>query len=464
MILTLSLGCIAVFATPIQASASSLIDGPLEGWTISQIIDIHSNELIEVNCNGCKFIQLTEDDNTIYLAGLESSDPPIEPTATLRPTNTPVPTPTPPPTATPIPNNEPRADAPQCDDANPEEHHFLWNAVLGCHYDHEHKYDPNTVNDIFGVPGCWFGNCGQEISYPWQTFAGASDGYEEWSGNPDDLENAAKHNNYGWIVRRNIPSNGRTIWIRAFRLQQHSTGAHPGTTTRFHSYSLEAEVCIQIPGMQEADCGIYRNGGWLDFGNLEVSGFGPVSLDADPTQDNPLLIQNLARRRIHFFYQDVETRAQNGKSEFFWYGQTTPFGGRAVDSPHFPSTISVSTGDAWSNTDPNNPTEQLFFCPEFNCEQNNSTIQAHVVSFGMPEQNADSNGILNQSGYVDRYGKEVFDCNEVGLDCIPYSYENVQAFSGRLEHRDDRDLGFPSAGNTEFDVSPDGVWWIRFPN
>jgi hypothetical protein len=79
--------------------------------------------------------------------------------------------------------------APLCEEHDPNKWHPLYDAASGCHYEHEHKHDPNEVNDIFGAPGAWFG--GDELSYPWQTFTGANGNYPEWDGNPASLENVA---------------------------------------------------------------------------------------------------------------------------------------------------------------------------------------------------------------------------------------------------------------------------------
>ena len=57
---------------------------------------------------------------------------------------------------------------------DPTKWHSLVNVEAKCHYDHQHNDDPHYVDDIFGEPGAWFGNPGQSISYPWQTFPATS--------------------------------------------------------------------------------------------------------------------------------------------------------------------------------------------------------------------------------------------------------------------------------------------------
>ncbi len=355
-----------------------------------------------------------------------------------------------PPTAAPTiaPTNTPRApyaEAPKCDDAlhDQTQWHTLWNATHGCHYDHEHKHNPHEVDDIFGPPGVWFS--GTEISYPWQTFVGANGRYPEWSGNDTELENSAKHENYGWIVRRNIPQHGDT-WIRAFRLQYHAISAPPGTTTRFHSFSLEAEVCSD-----DDRCGIVRTGGWIDFGTLEVSN-DVASLMSLPGEEDAM--DDEGRRRLHYFYADLDRRREaRFVSEFFWYGRVRPVE-PPYKTPLSPLSIALATGDGWSNVDPADPHTQNFICPAFDCEKNGSTIQAHVVQFEVRESNF--------NGFTDRYGRLAENCTIITVDCIPLIIENAPL--GRVNHRDDRDLDLPSRGSVDFDISPDGVWWIEYPN
>lgn len=343
-------------------------------------------------------------------------------------------------------NVAPSASAPACDPAlhDPAQWHGLWNATAGCHYNHEHKHNPHDVDDIFGPPGAWFG--GGELSYPWQTFKGSNGDYPAWSGNVADLENIAKHNNYGWIVRRDIPAHAGMepdgTWIRAFRLQYHGMGEPHDVTARFHSFSLEAEVC-NLNG----DCGIVRTGGWLDFGNLEIDGAVPLPGEEDAVGDD-------GRRRIHFFYADPERRAEPGfKAEFFWYGRHRPIQPPFSDVPLDPMLIALAQADVWYNVDPADPHAFNLFCPDYQCNKNGSTIQAHVIQFTVRQSDF--------NGYTDRYGRLAPTCAAPGLDCVPLILEHVPL--GSVQHRDDRDLGLDSAGAQDFDISPAGVWWIEPP-
>ena len=317
---------------------------------------------------------------------------------------------------------------------NPAQWHALINTAGTCHFDHEHKHNPNDVADIFGPAGAWFG--GQSISYPWQT--------------PD--ENLHKHEAYSWIVRRDVPSLGRSMWIKAFRWQVHATTApftgmngelHGGYLTRFHSYSLEAQVCNSA-----GNCGIVRTGGWIDFGHLELQGLDAcVNLPHDPSQQETC--GSLARRRIHI----------PGISPFFWYGS---LGLPGTNSALDPAVLAVASADGSADVVPNDLYSLNFFCPAWDCFRNNSTISAHAVQFDIGKQyDPDKDGLANFTGYIDRYGSIVAGCTTPGLDCIPLSIVNAPV--GKVQYRDDQDMGFNSAGEKDFDISPPGEWWIKYP-
>ena len=326
---------------------------------------------------------------------------------------------------------------------NPNEWHPLVDPVTGCHYDHEHKHDPNEVANIFGPAGAWFG--GTSLSYPWET--------------PD--ENVTKHEAYSWIVRSNIPSGGRNVWIQDFRWQVHATSApftghdgtlHGGYLSRFHSYSLEANVC-----KTGGQCGIIRTGGWIDYGNLEIDNIDDcVELAGDPSQQEACT--NLGRRRIHYFYPGSNVP---NNSSFFWYGRAGLMNG---DLPALhPFQVAVATGDGSVNVVPNDLYSLNFFCPDWDCKLNNSTIQAHVVGFAVPSAfDPDGNGLGNYNGYADRYGVTVTGCTAPGLDCVPLVIENAP--TGQVQHRDDVHLGLGPGGAQDFDTSPAGEWWIEYPD
>lgn len=328
---------------------------------------------------------------------------------------------------------------------NPNEWHALIDPINNCHYDHEHKHDPAEVNDIFGPPGAWFG--GTSLSYPWQTTD----------------ENLTKHEAYGWIVRRGILANGRNLWIKDFRWQVHATSApftapdgtlHGGYLSRFHSYSLEAQVCNS-----NEQCGIVRTGGWIDFGNLEIDNIDDcVYLPTDPSQQEAC--GNLGRRRIHFYFP-----GQNppNNSTFFWYGRAGILGDSTSIPALNPVQVAIATGDGSVNVVPNDLYNLHFFCPQWDCKLNNSTIQAHVVGFGVPNAfDPDGDGIAYFNGFNDRYGALDSNCTFVGPTCVPLIVDGAPI--GIVQHRDDRDLGVGPGGEQDFDTSPPGQWWVEYPD
>ena len=339
---------------------------------------------------------------------------------------------------------------------NPNAWHPLYDPVKHCYYDHEHKDNPGILYEgmpaaerkaaermlaLFGPPGEWFG--GSSISYPWQTFHGAGPNYgEPFPGVA--TENTAKHGGYGWIVRTNIPPDGNE-WISDFRLQYHAIFGTAGAVTRYHSFSLEANVCHQTYG-----CRILRTGGWLDFGNLRING-RPVELglqDGGP-----------ARQRLHRYYQRHEIGAfEHVNAPAFWYGMflppdkidVQPWRWGEAQYPFRELRIALNTQDSWSSTDPDQPYAEKLFCPDFECNKNGSTVALHRMMIDVTA--------ADFSGYTDRFGKVNPDCTYPGLDCIP---TEIGEWSNPARTRVNYgDLGPPR----EYDTSPAGKFWIKYPN
>lgn len=148
-------------------------------------------------------------------------------------------------------------------------------------------------------------------------------------------------------------------------------------------------------------------------------------------------------------------------STFFWYGRAGLING---DLPALhPFQVAVATGDGSVNVVPNDLYSLNFFCPDWDCKLNNSTIQAHVVGFGVPSAfDPDGNDLANYSGYTDRYGVLTNGCTTPSLDCVPLLVENAPV--GQVQHRDDQDLGINPSGEKDFDISPPGEWWIEYPD
>lgn len=377
----------------------------------------------------------------VIVVALDEPYPTGTPTAEATATATPSPTHTPTPSPTPD-------TMPLCDFHDDTSYHALVAADGSCHYDHEHKHDPNeaALVSIFGPAGEWLD--GGSISYPWETAA----------------ENQLKHEAYGWVTRTDIPSNGRPVWIHAFRVQGH-VDATPfllpdgswsgGYLGRFHSYSVEAQVCRESDGA----CGVIRFAGWLNYGDLEIEGITQCA----PLPDlHPNCPHGPGGRRIHFDTPGFPP-AVPGKATFFWYGEPSTYIG-SLEALN-PVIVAFSTSDTWNEVtlatlfDPAAAT----FCIAGDCPLNGSTIQQHVLQFRVKASfDSDGDGLADFNGYTDRYGREVTGCTAVSLDCVPLVIDGVPI--GLVEHRDDRDLGIGPDGSQDFDTSPAGEWWIGWPN
>jgi hypothetical protein len=389
---------VAVFGISMTAMAEALI------------MNLRGGDSVEVNCEGSK-LTLSRQSNTKVKASCKA--------AASNPTPVP-PTPKPATPVPPTPKPEPNpSGVALCPDHDPTQWHALFDAERNCHYNHEHHDDPHEVDDIFGLVGDLYG--GQEISYPWQTFSSRG------------LENDVKHPGYKWLVRKNMGcfSKFEDGCLTDFRMQVHFIAAAMDATVRFHSFWLEARGCRENnPNV----CGIIRTGGWTDFGHLEIDG-QYVPLSGDPGS------RDSGHRRIHY--------NQTGNSNYgTWYGQSNI------------ALTAIQTSRMWSKLNPSDPAAENLFCPNFRCSNNGSNLQAHAIGFNIRSQlDNDGDGLVNFSGYTNRYGDIVNGCTEVGLDCVPLEIINMPV--GRYQYRDDNS----GMGNGRtYDTSPAGEWWITFPN
>ncbi len=342
---------------------------------------------------------------------------------------------------------------PLCPTHNQMEWHALIDPVRNCHYNHEHKDNPGLfyagmsaeeratatkVNQLFGAPGAWFG--GTSISYPWQTFMGAGEDYPPASSK---TENMMKHEGYGWIVRVDIPKPAYSKqWIKDYRVQYHAIFGAAGAVTRFHSFSLEANICKTL-----TDCRIVQTGGWLDFGNLIVNR-KPIWL---PDQEG-----DTHRRRIHASINVYEEDwVENINPSAFWYGTLTRMDRVEEgwqwegEAPFKLLQVVLESQDVWGPISLSDPAQLQFYCPDFACKQNGSTVKMHRLQIA-----TEAGGF---SGFTDRYGVVNPDCKNVGLDCIPTF----------VQDGDDVLFGTTTDGGRplrEYDTSPAGTWWIEYPN
>lgn len=366
----------------------------------------------------------------------EVTPTPIPPSPTLPPTATRVPTP-PPATPTPLPSPTPLPTAtpgtviegvPVCTDHDPTRYHGLVKrdgagAIL-CTYGHEHHDDPNTVNDLFGPPGAWWGGT-QAISYPWQTFAFTSQGVQyEMPPAPSDpsvYENARKHAGYKWFVKRDI-----SCWnaqaqadncFRAFRIQVHSLGTQTDETTRFHSFSMEA--LVESGGRQ----GIIRGGGWMNTGFLGLLVDGGVNLVCPALATNPPGFTCPATGTAGGHREVSGLHVPAPHTDHLLPGAATPW-----YADHQGGVSPVFNVQNWGPTDYNNPTSQLFF----EGRSNNATggrIHAlnAATNYDWLAPFKDAMGLVSFRGYEDRHGLNRTTCQAAGLDCVPFIVEHAPA-------------------------------------
>lgn len=363
------------------------------------------------------------------------------------------PTPTPTPIAG-IPG-EPYVGAPECMVHDPNAWHGVWDAELGCYYDHTHGDDPHVLDGLFGTQAYeWMGG---DVSYPWQTFSAAG------------LENNLKHSGYIWVVR--TPEEIGTCFsdnsdgcFMAFRSLVHFLGSDADAKVRYHSIWTEALVCDEN---NPTVCGVVRHGGWQDTGDLYV--------DEVLIKDEPLPEFRAPQAfKLHYTNQFATWYPVSA------YGRT-----------------SIEIGDMWGLVDTTTPDVNVtFFCAgEPGCEMNASMFQPHVLGFAIPFNQVDSRGIsrgqasifdadgdgmANFVGFSDRFGRVLVDADgvpvgscEIGLDCVPLQIENVvlgkqYQFRGDVLGNDPHPSGFdgrwPAGGYREYDVYFDGVssGWIEY--
>lgn len=198
-----------------------------------------------------------------------------------------------------------QGDIPPCPDHDEYKHHFIYDPVRHCHYDHEHKDDPNRdyyddpsrnrrtggVNtgrgdalSVFGRTWEWLPAAykdqlpsDQTNSYPWQTWGGVDIGNPPVDGK---MENQVKHNGYYWFVRtpddfgtNNFCDTGAfyiDTCITHMRVAVHAVSGMPGALTHTHSLWIEARICSANSngGLDENECGIYRGGGHIQYGRF----------------------------------------------------------------------------------------------------------------------------------------------------------------------------------------------------
>ncbi len=310
----------------------------------------------------------------------------------------------------------PYPSAPACEFHDPESWHGLWNAEIGCHFNHTHNADPSRMDEIFGP---YTSVTGQELSYAWQTHD----------------ENLSKHEGYKWALIENpacgvvSPNHG---CIKNFRIQFHVVGTF-GANFRIHSFWLEAEL---------DNGGMIRTGGHNDFGYLCVPYKGEhVPL---PQYDPESVNCDAPPYRGHARTGRAFTR---GGAVYTWNSQAGLGWGNIVTSFDFQSR------DDFGGIDDSDPDKLVFICPEFECGANHSTMLVYELVLNVPQ--------ADFQGFTDVQGNTASSCQEPGPDCVPLIIENAApgTYSFRVPLR-------PSTPHEEFDIyfggQPSG--WIEYPN
>lgn len=366
------------------------------------------------------------------------------------------------PTVTPYTPIQPYAGAPTCPNSlhSPHAWHGLWNDEFGCHYTHEHHANPHVLDTLFGTQ--FYNWAGGEISYPWQTFQGAGDHFE-MPHEGSCLENECKHVGYKWMVLQNgscdandeYVTTGANHCIINARVQAHMIFSQQDALVRFHSVWVEAQVC-EFGGI---NCGIYRGGGHLDMGRLNIPRGTYVPLPNDPAAFAELAAEKQPYR-IH--------GAPGERPLDSWQSEGNQY--NYLDGvPRLMVGFGVHVSDGWGGVDPAHPDVIDLVCPDFQCNHNNSEAAMFRVWVTIPPAFDGSQwdtdprpGFFSYTGYTNRYGDIAENCTAVGLDCVPVEIIGVPI--GRSRFR-----GELTTTNVEYDTSPywpDGTrdWWIEYPN
>jgi hypothetical protein len=339
---------------------------------------------------------------------------------------------------------DPYPGAPECSDHDDTRWHGLWNADVGCHYDHAHNADP-FATEFAGRVAAW----DQSISYPWQT----------------PHENEMKHQGYKYTYNTDPDCSKRLDsadnCLRASLIQLHALGSQLEITTRFHSFRA---IALISEGPND-EPGIIELGGHSDFGILHCPYKREhCSLPTDPPNSS------FDSMRFHPPYRASEVSG-GAKPELAdgMIGHSWNSGWQPVVRDFYPEAYNLlfeydfQTADAWGALNPDNPTEVHLVCPEGNCQFNNSTLRVYNITVRIPEELAGPDGRVNYIGFTDLQGNIDNSCTETGSNCIPLIIENAPAglatFGLPITN-------IPLTAFPDYDIYFDEVTsgWIQYPN
>lgn len=330
---------------------------------------------------------------------------------------------------------EPYPSAPLCAMHDPITYHGLWNEVDGCHHNHTHNYN-GLAPEVQAIFGDYTAYTGQQVSYPWQTFAGAAPGLAQPPTNPV-WENDAKHAGYkfdfydfppaqyGCPVAQTNTASVPNAWL----IERHSLGHKGDFMARVHSAWAMIRFCIPN---QPGQVAYLYTGGWQDFGQRISPYQGhiyPIPGSPSPTYPSPR-----APYIAHSCINHADCRGDN-ESNTSWISFAQMIPGHKLLGFGFRSNDSQQKIDASGGFNTADPTF-VYLCNDGNgnfvptgCRFNHSTGHTYQVTGNIPASYDLLDGVdddrVNYTGYTDRWGNVVTGCTANALDCVPVKMLNL---------------------------------------
>lgn len=339
--------------------------------------------------------------------------------------------------------------APLCPDVG-EAHdnttfHTLWNAPIGCHYDHEHGVSPFTAQ--------------VDNTFPGFDLVDLLGGNQIGHTNPSSpMENTHKHGGNKWNVQLAYPQP-------CVGFESAATGGN-GSVIQFHGfgdYAIEAEVRIHSTVALMRQC---KTSAPTDYGYIFVNQFQDYGQRITPYQGTILPYPNQpvppfpspGGPYLSFNCIDLIApyamqcraglaQAQMATADSNWTSKPTQ-GGHSDSAPIFKLLWRVRDNyqeihlDNWPSAA--YPFEFIWLCTSdggatYNplaCRYNNTTTQVHEIAGTIPAAwdnlaGWDSNptaGRITAQGYLDIAGDINPDCISPDINCFPVKL--VNAFAG----------------------------------
>lgn len=335
----------------------------------------------------------------------------------------------------------PYPTAPACVDHDTHVYHALWNATLGCHYDHEHGQDPftQTVTDTFPDFDLYvlLGRVGVGHTNP-----------------SSEHENTLKHGGMKWDVTLNHSagcSGGlqAPTGVNALVIQYHTFGNY--------AVEFEARVHSAVGLLRQCQVGNPTDYGYVfinqfqDYGQRITPYQGAVLTYSDtpqpayPSQLSPYLSVDCFSGGVpqcRSSRQFILDKNANASSTWVSRPQAAPIGSSLF-------AILFRARDAYQvldYTDLAYPFTFAWLCSSDSgatyaaltgCRYNNSTTRIHEVHGEIPAAwdnlagfDTDARaGRITAEGYLTAFGNLNSACLAPGLDCHPIKL--FQAFTGK---------------------------------